>query len=44
MDIRKGTEVLSGGQPTAAQLEAINALAKARLIGEHIYLFSDEPV
>lgn len=40
MDIRKGTEVLSGGQPTAAQLESINALAKARLNGEQVYVFS----
>ena len=40
MDIRKGTEILSGGQPTAAQLEAINALAKARLNGEQVYVFS----
>ena len=40
MDIRKGTEVTSGGQPTAVQLEAINALAKARLNGEQVYVFS----
>lgn len=40
MDIRKGTEVLGGGQPTAVQLEAINALAKARLNGEQVYVFS----
>ena len=40
MDIRKGTEILSGGQPTAVQLEAINALAKARLNGEQVYVFA----
>ena len=40
MDIRKGTEVFGGGQPTAVQLEAINALAKARLNGEQVYVFS----
>ena len=40
MDIRKGTEVVSGGQPTAVQLEAINALAKTRLNGEQVYVFS----
>ena len=40
MDIRKGTEVISGGVPTAAQMEAINALAKARLNGEQVYVFS----
>ena len=40
MDIRKGTEIVSGGQPTVVQLEAINALAKARLNGEQVYVFS----
>ena len=40
MNIRKGTEVVSGGQPTAVQLEAINALAKTRLNGEQVYVFS----
>ncbi|MBP3684054.1 MAG: hypothetical protein J6J12_03700 [Oscillospiraceae bacterium] len=40
MDIRKGTEVAGGGVPTAVQLEAINALAKARLNGEQVYVFS----
>ena len=40
MDIRKGTEVTGGAAPTAAQLEAINALAKARLNGEQVYVFS----
>lgn len=40
MDIKKGTEISGGGQPTAVQLEAINTLAKARLNGEQIYVFS----
>ena len=40
MDIRKGTEVAGGGVPTAAQLESINALAKTRLNGEQVYVFS----
>ena len=40
MDIRKGTEVMGSGQPAAAQLEAINALAKTRLNGEQVYVFS----
>lgn len=40
MDIRKGTEVVGGGAPTAVQLEAINAQAKARLNGEQVYVFS----
>ena len=40
MDIRKGTQVLGGGAPTAVQLEQINTLAKARLNGEQVYVFS----
>ena len=40
MDIRKGTEAVSGGVPTAVQLEAINGLAKTRLNGEQVYVFS----
>ena len=40
MNIRKGTEVIRGGEPTAVQLEAINALAKTRLSGEQVYVFS----
>ena len=40
MDIRKGTEIASGGEPTAVQLEAINALAKSRLNGKQVYVFS----
>ncbi len=40
MEIRKGAEAANGGTPTAAQLEAINAQAKARLNGEQVYVFS----
>lgn len=40
MNIQKGTEVASGGIPTAAQLEAINAHAKAKLTAEQVYVFS----
>ena len=31
MEIKKGAEAVSSGIPTAAQLEAINAQAKAQL-------------
>ena len=40
MEIRKAAEAAGGGVPTAVQLEAINALAKARLNGEQVYVFS----
>ena len=40
MDIRKEAQMLAGGAPTSVQLEAINALAKARLNGEQVYVFS----
>ena len=40
MEIRKAAETVSSGAPTAAQLEAINALTKARLNGEQVYVFS----
>ncbi len=40
MQIKKATEAVSSGVPTAAQLEAINAQAKARLNGEQVYVFS----
>ena len=40
MEIRKAAEAASSGAPTAAQLEAINALTKARLNGEQVYVFS----
>jgi len=40
MEIKKETEVLCSGEPTAAQLEAINAQAKAKLKPEQVYVFS----
>lgn len=40
MEIRKAAEATSSGAPTAVQLEAINALAKTRLNGEQVYVFS----
>ena len=40
MEIRKATEAVSGGVATAAQLEAINAQAKANLTAEQVYVFS----
>ena len=40
MEIRKGTEVVNSGAPTAVQLEAINAQAKAQLTAEQVYVFS----
>ena len=40
MKIRKAAQVVATGAPTAAQLEAINALAKTRLNGEQVYVFS----
>ena len=40
MEIRKETQAVSRGIPTAAQLEAINAQAKAELTAEQVYVFS----
>lgn len=40
MQIRKEMEVLGSGTPTAVQLEAVNALAKAEMTAEQIYVFS----
>ena len=40
MNVRKATEVVSNGMPTAVQLEAINAQAKAELKAEQVYAFS----
>jgi len=40
MDIRKETAAVRGGVPTAEQLAKINALAKAQLKGEDVYVFS----
>ncbi|MGN0998844.1 MAG: hypothetical protein ACI4PO_04760 [Faecousia sp.] len=40
MEIRKESEAAGGGVPTATQLEAINAQAKAQLTREQVYVFS----
>ena len=40
MEIKKATEVSGGGVPMGHQLEAINALAKAELTAEQVYVFS----
>ena len=40
MEIKKATEVALGGVPTAVQLEAINAQAKAALTEDQVYVFS----
>ena len=40
MEVKKGTEALGGGIPTAAQLEAINGQAKAAMTAEQVYVFS----
>ena len=40
MEIKKATEVSGGGVPVGYQLEAINALAKAELTAEQVYVFS----
>ncbi len=40
MEVKKETGVLTGGVPTQAQLEAINAQAKAELTKEQVYVFS----
>ncbi len=40
MEIKKATEAIGSGVPTAMQLEKINAQAKARLNGEQVYVFS----
>ena len=40
MQIRKAAEAVNSGAPTGVQLEAINALAKVRLNGEQVYVFS----
>ncbi len=39
MEIKKETEVMSNGAPTAVQLDAINAQAKAKLTTEQVYVF-----
>ena len=43
MKINKELQVLTSGTPTAVQLEAINAQAKAALTEEQVYVFSVRP-
>ena len=40
MEIKKAAEAVSSGRPTAVQLEAINAQAKAHLTEDQVYVFS----
>lgn len=40
MQIRKSTEAVGSGVPTAAQLEAIQAQARGKLTQEQVYVFS----
>ena len=40
MEIKKATEAISNGMPTAAQLEVINGQAKGKLTAEQVYVFS----
>ena len=40
MEIKKATEVVLGGVPTAVQLEAINRHARATLTEDQVYVFS----
>ena len=40
MQIKKSTEVLTCGMPTAVQLEAIHAQARGKLTAEQVYVFS----
>ena len=40
MQIKKEAEAVSSGMPTAVQLEAINAQAKAQMAAEQVYVFS----
>ncbi len=40
MDIKKESQVVEAGTPTAIQLEAINAQAKGKLTPEQVYVFS----
>ena len=40
MEIKKATEAVSSGVPTAAQLQTINAMAKGKMTAEQLYVFS----
>lgn len=40
MEIKKATEAVGGGTPTAIQMEAINAQARGKLTEDQVYVFS----
>lgn len=40
MQVKKATEAVSSGVPTAVQLDAINAQARAKLAEDQVYVFS----
>ena len=40
MEVKKATEAVSSGVPTAVQLDAINAQARAKLKEDQVYVFS----
>ncbi len=40
MEIKKESQIAASAQPTAVQLEAINAQAKGKLTAEQVYVFS----
>ena len=40
MEIKKATEAVGSGVPTAGQLEAINAQARGKLTAQQVYVFS----
>ena len=40
MEIKKGTEIVTSGVPTAVQLDAINSQARAKLTAEQVYVVS----
>ncbi len=40
MEVEKQAQAQCGGEPTPEQLEAINALAKAKLTAQQVYVFS----
>ena len=40
MEVKKATDIVTGGVPDGAQLEAINAQAKAKLTEDQVYVFS----
>ena len=40
MEVKKATDIVTGGVPNGAQLEAINAQARAKLTEDQVYVFS----